>query len=239
MPQETPRPDAEAIRRLNELGQLAAGVGHNVINAFSAVVSNAELLRLMGASSRVIDPKVLAETIIRAAMEASGVARRLIDYSRTATSIPETTVHLDRLVREVVDGWRARNHPDIEWVADTSGVPPIRGSEEQLRSMLGHLITNAIEALPPSGGSITLAVARDDRGWIALEVRDTGVGMIPSVQERAVEPFFTTKSGRAGVGLTIAHGIWRRHHGTLAVRSQEGVGTTVRLGIEPVPQHAA
>ncbi len=57
--------------------------------------------------------------------------------------------------------------------------------------------------------------------------------MPAQVQERAVEPFFTTKSGHAGVGLSIANGIWRRHRGTLALQSQTGEGTRVRLCVEP------
>jgi signal transduction histidine kinase len=66
-----------------------------------------------------------------------------------------------------------------------------------------------------------------------LEVRDTGHGIPHATVERAVEPFFTTKAGHFGVGLSIANGIWRRHRGTLALRSQAGEGTTVRLCVEP------
>ena len=104
---------------------------------------------------------------------------------------------------------------------------------DHLRLMLRHLIANALEAMPEAGGTITLATSRDARGWILLEVRDTGRGMLPEVLERAMEPFFTTKAGRLGIGLNIANGIWRRHRGTLALRSQEGTGTQVRLSVEP------
>jgi signal transduction histidine kinase len=103
----------------------------------------------------------------------------------------------------------------------------------QLVAVLTHLLANAREALPPTGGSISVAVGRDEGGWIFVEVRDTGRGMSPQDVERAVEPFFTTKAGHLGVGLSIANGIWRRHKGTLAIRSQLGEGTRVRLKIEP------
>jgi signal transduction histidine kinase len=238
MSSSSSEPD-DPVRDLNEIGQLAAGVGHHVINAFAAIVSNAEILRLVGAGTgpRALDPVALAETIIRTAVEASGVARRLIDYSRPATATGGDRVALDRVVAAAVETARGR-HPeqtDIDWVLDLRDVPTVRGNPTQIGHMLELLIANAREALPHGGGAITLSTALDDRGWIALEVRDNGRGMIPTELDRAVEPFFTTKPGHLGVGLSIANGIWRRHHGTLAIRSQPGDGTRVRLCIEPDP----
>jgi len=238
MPTEIPRDErddasASLDEQRNALGQLAAGVGHHVINAFSAVVSNAEILRLMGESTRPIDPVALADTIIRTAVEASGVARRLIDYSRAATAIGDSRVGLDRLVMDVVEAQRRRGPSSVSWAVNLAPVPHILGSDTQLAAMLGHLIDNAREAFPSSGGAITVSTAQDERGWVVLEVRDTGRGMSQQEQGRAVEPFFTTKAGHLGVGLSIANGIWRRHKGTLAIRSQLGVGTCVRLCIEP------
>jgi two-component system, NtrC family, sensor kinase len=58
--------------------------------------------------------------------------------------------------------------------------------------------------------------------------------MSPDVLRRATEPFFSTKPDRAGIGLTIAQGIWRRHRGSLSIDSQPGVGTTIRLSIGPI-----
>src|SRR5262245_22815826 len=75
------------LERLNNLGHLAAGVGHHVINAFAAIVSNAELLRLNPPITTIADPATLADTIVRSAVEASTVARRLIDFTRPVTSI--------------------------------------------------------------------------------------------------------------------------------------------------------
>jgi signal transduction histidine kinase len=148
-------------------------------------------------------------------------------------------VDLGELVSEEVQKLRSAGNPGVEYSLELGRVPGIRGSHVQLRSMLGHLVRNAHEALSPAGGTIRFRMERDDRGWIILEVEDNGSGMPSAVQERAVEPFFTTKAGRPGVGLTIAHGIWRRHRGTLALRGQEGVGTTVRLSVEPATQAEA
>lgn len=232
----TDRDRPEVVEQFNELGQLASGVGHHVINAFSAIVSNAELLRLSAKLPNPVDPLAVADTIIRTALDASTVARRLIDFSRMATAFSGEPIALDRLAASVAEAERGLQRPGISWSTELQPVPPISGDETQLRAMIGHLITNAREAMPPSGGTIALATSCDERGWVVLEVRDTGRGMLPHAQERAVEPFFTTKGGHVGVGLSIAHGIWRRHGGTLAIRSQPGEGTRVRLFVEPIPE---
>jgi signal transduction histidine kinase len=230
----------ETVERLSNLGHLSSAVGHHVINAFSAIVSNAELLRLKPPLPAAIDSASLADTIIRTALDAATVARRLIDYSRPITSIePEHAlpgtgaVALDRLVAEVVEGERQHGPPGVVWETNLAPIPPIRGHTVQLVAMLGHLVANAYEAMPNRVGTIRVATATDSRGWVVLELRDSGLGMEGEILQRAVEPFFTTKSGHLGVGLSIANGLWRRHRGTLSILSQPGEGTVLRLCVEP------
>jgi len=230
-----PVPDAsdDAPLRLAELGHLSAGVGHHVINAFSAIVSNAEIFRLLADVPDAADPAAVADIIVKTAVEASGVARRLIDFSRTATALGPEFVALDRLVADVVDSERASGRPGLEWITDLTPVPLIRGNTLQLHAMLGHLLTNAYEAMPPEGGTVRITTGIEPRGWVALEIQDNGQGLTEEARQRAVEPFFTTKPGRFGVGLSIANAIWRRHRGTLALRGRPGEGTIVRLCVEP------
>jgi two-component system, NtrC family, sensor kinase len=224
----------QALARLADLGHLSGGVGHHVINAFSTIVSNAEILRLTANTPTAIDPMTVADIIVREAVEASAVARRLIDYTRSATAVGTDGVQLDRFMADVVAAERDQGRPGIHWVADLAPVPKIQGHEVQLHAMASHLIANACEAMP-QGGTITVTTALEARGWVVLEIRDTGTGMDSETLERAVEPFFTTKAGHFGVGLSIANGIWRRHHGTLALRTRPGEGTAVRLCVEPAP----
>jgi signal transduction histidine kinase len=233
--------EAEPPGQLLNLGHVAAGVGHHVINALSAIVSNAELLRLDRKKiTGLAEPAVMAEAIINRAVAAATVARRLIDYTRpvtstdhTRTDLPRRTVSLDQLVTDVVEAERTRVQPSITFETELDGVPLIYGQEAQLRGMVANLLQNAYEALPSTGGVISLTTSTDGRGWNVLEIRDTGSGMEASTLERAVEPFFTTKPGRLGVGLSIANGIWRRHRGTLSIQSQAGEGTRIRLCVEP------
>lgn len=225
--------ELQPVERLTDLGHLSSAVGHHVINAFSAVVSNAEILRLTANSELKVDPLTVAEQIIRSAVEASGVARRLIDFTRPITHVGDQPIALDQLASEVVQTERAAHPPSLTWETRLQPVPTVQGHAPRLREMLRLLLDNAREAMPPLGGTIAVSTSVDDRGWVVVEVTDNGSGMPPDVLARAVEPFFTTRSGRSGVGLSIANGIWRRHKGTLSLRSRPDVGTSVRLCVEP------
>jgi two-component system, NtrC family, sensor kinase len=225
-----------AAEPLNNLGHLSSAVGHHVINAFSAVVSSAEILRIRMAGPAQFDPSALADMIINTALEAASVARRLIDYTRPITNIGEEPLLLHELVAGYVEAARAAGAPGTPaFATDLAPVPPIRGNAVHLRTMLGLLLDNAREAMAGRPDpTVTYSTSVDGRGWVALEVRDSGRGMTPDVMERAVEPFFTTKAGQMGVGLSIANGIWRRHKGTLSLKSAPGEGTTLRLCVEPI-----
>ena len=225
---------SKTVETINELAHLSSSVGHHVINGFSAIVSNAEILRLrLGKSDSPEQLAVLAAAIIRASVDAASVARRLIDVTRPMTAIGDAAVDVDRLLTEYVEAKSAREFPGVRWVREGGGVPAIRGDAGQLRSMLDHFSTNALEAMRSKAAMIRFSTSLDDRGWVVIEIRDDGLGMTPEILEHAVEPFFSTK-GRIGVGLSLANGIWRRHRGTLSVISRPNEGTTIRLCVEPI-----
>ena len=221
---------------LNNLGHLSSAVGHHVINAFAAVVSSAEILRIKMASPTPIDPSALADTIVNTALEAASVARRLIDFTRPITNIGEESVFLHDLIAAYVANLPASSQTgQVKWITDLAPVPPIRGDAVHLRTMLTLMIDNSREAMATTPTkSVALSTAIDTRGWVVVEIRDSGLGMTPEVLERAVEPFFSTKPGQIGSpGLSIANGIWRRHRGTLSIRSIPREGTMLRLCVEP------
>ncbi len=219
-------------------GHLTSSVGHHVINAFSTIVSQAEILRsLTGASgnpSAEVTERI--ETIIRTSIEASLMTRRLIEYSHDLTSLEADLpgnfvddIRLDQLAAEFVNGERHELGPNVSWVLQLDATPPLRGQPSTLQTMLKLLIANAVEALPDQTGTITIATFLGPRNWPVLEIRDEGCGMTSEVIEHALEPFFSTKPGQPGIGLTIARGIWRRHRGTLTIESKPDEGTTIRL----------
>ncbi len=234
-----PKIDSDAATQaLNDLGHLSSAVGHNVINAFSAIVSNAELLRIKAATNAIpIDNSTIANLIIESAIEASAVARRLIDFTRPITSIGDDQVALDHVIDRYVDAGRQAERDGMTWTADIQPIPPIYGQTDQLEAMLDELVANARESRSDQAPlAIHFATSVDSRGWVSLEIRDTGRGMSEETLVRAIEPFYSTKSGHLGVGLSIANGIWRRHRGTLSIRNHDVQGVVFRLCVEPCPR---
>ncbi|RUL88450.1 sensor histidine kinase [Tautonia sociabilis] len=214
--------------RERQLAHLASSVGHHIINAFSAVVSNAEILLLSSPSDADGELASMVDVIVNVSVKASGVARRLIDFTRQSTKPVEELVDLGGIIREVVSEL-GKAHPQVSWSVDCRALTPMSGDPEQLRPMFAYLLLNAIEALPAGGGRIAIRGLVEQPEWTTLLIEDEGAGMDAIVQEQALEPFFTTKPGRLGIGLCLANSIWRRHGGTLAISSQPGRGTTLRL----------
>jgi signal transduction histidine kinase len=225
--------------RLIELQYMTAAVGHHVINAYSAIVSNAELIRSGAVDAG--DLEMLGGAIVEAALNASQVSRRLIDWSRRPPALrrdqpaPEPPlVDLNQLIRETVESQTSQATSRVHCTLDLGSIPPIAGDSKRLATMLGHLLRNACEASEKAAGTILISTSIDSRDWLVVAIRDTGCGMSTDVLKRATEPFFSTKEDHDGIGLTIAQGIWRRHRGGLSIESQPGQGTTIRLTIGPV-----
>jgi signal transduction histidine kinase len=232
-------PESDPLR---DLGHLADSVAHHVINAFSAIVSNAELIR--SRASAPVDPamlEALGGSMIETALDASDVARRLIDWARRVTPLDAgqtagepAIVDLNHLIEQLIESERLAQRRGVDWVIELTPIPTIPGNAAQLRLMLSHLVQNALEALPSGRGVVTFSTVCDQERWVVLTIRDSGCGMTPEVLRRATEPFFSTKPDRSGIGLTIAQRIWRRHRGSFAIDSSPGQGTTIRLSIGPL-----
>jgi len=234
--------EADDNDRLMDLAHLSAAVAHFLINAFSSVVSNAEQIRSRGRGpSDLSQVETLGASIVKTSIDASQVARRLIDCTRHVSVIENDytgsaeprLIDINQLIREMIESPKIFASPGIDRVVNVSPIPSIAGDAGRLRSMLRHLVQNAIEAMDDGSGTLSITTHTDARGWAVIEIGDTGCGMSPEVLRRAAEPFFSTKPDRAGIGLTIAQAIWRRHRGSLAIDSPPGRGTTIRLAFGP------
>jgi two-component system NtrC family sensor kinase len=232
-----------AGERLVGLAHLSAAVGHYLINAFSAAVSNAELIRsseIRSTDRKEKEHATLATSIIDTALDASQVARKLIDWARTVGTLELSephgeprTVDLNQLIHDVVEIERQSSEDRIDWRINPGVISLIPGDPAQLRLMLARFVQNAREALPGGCGTIEFTTLTDSRDSVIVTIRDTGCGMSQEIQRRATEPFFSTKPDRPGVGLTIAQVIWRRHRGGLSIESRPGEGTTIQLSLWP------
>jgi len=244
---------AELIRaeKLRALGQMSAGMAHDLNNILAAILGQVELLRLRARDSEVQDRLRLLET---AATDAAQVVRRLQDFARQRGRSPLTPIDLAEVVRESLEITRPRWKDELERqgrVIDVQvslpALPKILGYAPEVREVLTNVILNAVDAMP-SGGTLgvtarlagmaesgTDASGGDAAGAVELLVADTGVGMSDEVRQRVFDPFFTTKGGRGmGLGLSVVYGIMERHGGHIALRSAPGQGTTVSLRFRSV-----
>jgi PAS domain S-box-containing protein len=233
---------AEHFQRLAAAGQLAAGIVHELNNPLVAVVTYSDHL-LERRRGRELDPGD-AEKLRRirdAGERIQRLARDLITYARPSADNPEPLdlgVLLDQAARMCDPALREARARVLQEIAPT---PTILGGRAGLLQVFVNLVTNAAQALPPEGGTVTLSLTSQGEEVVA-RVTDDGKGMPPEVQARIFEPFFSTKEGGRGVGLglSIVQGIVTRHGGTIDVSSEPGRGTTfaVRLPLrapEPWP----
>ena len=214
--------------KLATLGQLIAGIAHELNNPLAAMVGHAQMLRL-GQQ----DPKVAAraDRIVDAAQRATRIVRNFLTVARrhhperVAVSVNEiVTKTLELLAYQLRVG-----NVEVE-SALAPDLPQIAGDPHQLQQVVLNLVNNAIQAMAP-GGQGRLGVTSSlspDRSTIRLAVTDNGPGIPPEHLPRVLEPFFTTKpqGEGTGLGLAIAQGIVTDHGGTIAVESTLGQGAT-------------
>jgi PAS domain S-box-containing protein len=222
---------------LYALGQMAAGVAHDLNNALTLILGRTEIaqeaLREPHPALDEVSEAVLA--IRQAALDAAGTVRRLQDFARERPVSGLAPVDCAELLREAAALTRPRwfnealrRGASITVEVWTEEVPLIAGVASELRDALTNLIFNAVDALP-QGGRIILAVTARAEG-VELRVEDTGLGMPEEVRQRALEPYFTTKGEHGGgIGLAMVATVIARHGGKLTLESELGRGTTVRL----------
>ena len=228
-------------RRLAAVGQLAAGVMHDVNNALNPIMAAAYLLRHHAESPSAV--RDYADRIRMAAETGAATAARVGRFIRQEPLHAgfDTELDLSMLGDEVLEltepMWKARAHDgkEIEVVRDFAPEVFVRGLAGEIREALLSLLSNAVDAMPRGGRLILRTFRVNDEACV--QVVDSGVGMSDEVRERALEPFFTTK-GAAGSGLGLAevYGIARRHRGSVNIESTEGAGTIVSLTF---PYHAS
>lgn len=223
--------------RLRALGLMASGVAHDFNNTLQPILGFSDLLlRDPQARSDPEEVRECLEMIRTAAVDASGVVNRLMEFyrPRARTELLEAA-DLNRLVEQAVrltqPRWRDESLGDgihIRVEMRREPIPTLRLRESEIREMLTNLIFNAVDAMP-GGGTIELATHRDgDR--VVVEVRDDGVGMSEEERSRCLEPFFTTKGAlRTGMGLATVYGIAERHGGEIEIESKPGQGTCFRI----------
>jgi PAS domain S-box-containing protein len=216
--------------KLAAIGELAAGVAHEINNPLFAILGLTEFL--LEDAEPGSKARERLETIRATGLEIRDIVRSLLDFARERSD-ELMTVSLAAVAGQTVELFRhtsAAKH--IELVERYTDEPTlVEGSPNQLKQIFVNLLSNARQAMP-AGGRVTLAVEREGAHVVA-RVEDTGPGIPDEMLSRIFEPFFTTKRdvGGTGLGLSVSLGIAEAHGGALTVRSRTGEGTCFLLSL--------
>jgi two-component system NtrC family sensor kinase len=220
--------------KLAAVGQLAAGVAHEINNPLTAVIANAQLMqRSMPPDSEMQES---VDLILTAGSRAAQVVRNLLDFARKEqyrfdrTDINETIRKTIELVQHEV-----MSRSIVLTFTPDPELPRVMASGDHLQGVWLNLMLNAFDALDGLPGEIRVSTRRHDRE-VRVVIEDTGKGISPENLTHIFEPFFTTKlpGQGTGLGLSVCHQIIKQHSGQILADSELGRGTRFTI-ILPVP----
>ena len=217
--------------KLAAIGELVAGVAHELNNPLTGISTFAQLLLEDKLEGEQLESVSL---IKREADRAIGVIRDLLLFARK-TDARDVTVDINTIVQHTVRlrALASRSSGiEVHMQLDESS-PKVRGDEQKLQQVVLNLLVNAESALRDAKARHLSVITRRKNGAVFIVVSDTGHGMTPSVSQRVFEPFFTTKppGEGTGLGLSVSYGIIQAHGGTISVESTLDVGTTFTISL--------
>ena len=214
--------------KLAAVGRLAASIAHEVNNPLEAIKNSLYLLttnRDAEANERFLEvARKETERVSHIIRQMLGFARRSGDVERAGLNqlLEETLILIEKKLRQA----RVRVERDFD-----PELPAVRARADQLRQVFLNLLLNAQQAIDKDG-TITVRTMRQRHALqptVAVEISDTGRGMVGAELARIFEPFFSTRDKGTGLGLWVTHDIVRHHGGRIEVTSAEGAGTTFRV----------
>ncbi|HYG04146.1 MAG TPA: ATP-binding protein [Chryseosolibacter sp.] len=216
------------VERLAFVGELSAGIAHELNEPLGRILGFAQLIKKAGSMSPQQNEDI--ERIIKASLYTREIIKKLMIFSR---QMPQQISKLN--LNEIIDSilyfidvrFQSRGIKIIK--ALDENLPRIEADEVQMSQVMVNLITNAVHAMP-GGGEIVISSKKKGK-QISLIVKDTGTGMPKEVKEKIFEPFFTTKpvGHGTGLGLSVVQGIINSHRGKIFVRSTPGKGSTFEI----------
>ncbi len=228
-----------AAEKLAALGELTAGMAHEINNPMAVILGNLDVLvQELGQGAEPVRQEIdlIVEQVYRVKDIIDGLLRyaRPSDYAGWAD-----TLDINEVLRDTV---KLVSHltrkTEIEVRFSLAATRPVRIGRQDLQQVMVNLLVNAVHAQEPSGGTIVVS-SRDweDKGVMA-SVRDTGQGIPPELAEKVFNPFFSTKpeGEGTGLGLSISYGLVRRYGGNITLESSSGQGTEMRVWLLAEPQ---
>ncbi len=241
MESDRSRAQLERASKLASIGELAAGIAHEINNPLAAINEEAGLIKDLtgnefGRSADCREVRSHLDSIQESVFRCRDIIRKLMGFVRKS-DIKLETHDMNLLMDEVLDGLLTREMraSNIEVIKHYSfELPRINTDGNQLQQVVLNMINNSIDAMDGGRGQITITTFRDDED-VNISIADTGKGMDQEVLTRIFMPFFTTKEvGKGtGLGLSVSYGIIKNLGGRIEVESVPGEGSkfTIKLPI--------
>jgi two-component system sensor histidine kinase PilS (NtrC family) len=232
----------EKNRRFAFIGEMAAGLAHEIRNPLASITGSIQILRQDLTLSETNEK--LMQIVLRGKEQLEGFLRDFLLMTRPAPGM-RTTFDVREIVREVLESlryvpdWLDERH---RVVVELPAVPLlIQANKTEIRQILWNVILNALQAMP-SGGTLTVkADLLQSEGRMSLRIMDTGSGIAETDLQKIFEPFFTTREEGTGLGLAVVRRIIEYYGGKIDIRSQPHQGTicTLWLPQEKSPEESS
>ena len=222
----------EKAERLSSLGQLAAGVAHEIRNPLNAISMASQRLKrefMPGEEGEKEEYNTITTVIRDEIRRLNGIIEEFLTFSKSRRlELRENAVQdvLQKIVNLVSAEAKASGiSVRTDWPDNPVMIPM---DMDKMQQALLNLVKNAVESIN-GNGSITIALQREEKGPVKIIISDTGCGLTPEEIERIFNPEYTTKEKGLGLGLSLAHEIIRGHGGEIQVNSRKGEGTVFEI----------
>ena len=236
--------EAQKVQKLEAIGILAGGIAHDFNNILAVMMGNIELAKLEGnLEEKIYERLNQAE---RAIDRATGLTKQLLTFSKGGAPVKEIT-SIKTIIKESVDFILSGSNIGCKFFfgEDLWSVEVDIG---QINQVINNLILNAMQSMP-NGGVISVAVKnirikKNEQSpltpgdYVNITIKDRGVGIPEENIDKVFDPYFTTKTGGSGLGLTTTYAIIKKHGGSIHVESVEGIGTEIHIYLPAIRQKA-
>ncbi len=209
--------------KLAAIGQLAAGIAHEIRNPLAGISGS---IQLLNQDSKNSEDQILMKIILKEIDRLNHLITEFLDYSKPEGR-PDQMIDLSVVINEVMMN-----------IQKTASYPPnlsldlqlkpmlILGFADKLKQVFLNIVMNALQAMATiESPKLSIQVYEDQNQLAVISIKDNGIGMSPETQKRVFEPFYTTKSKGTGLGLAISHKVLEAHQAEVSIQSELGVGT--------------